>query len=162
MPLKIEFSRSKCPDSKHPESKHPVVQSPSVQSSRVLTIRPGSSFFSMPIFRQNQAYSEIVPTYSGIFRILCNPDMSRTLLRTRAYSEPSHIIRTRKLLRNQTYWQPCQTSMMEHFGKINKKHGGQDCQGPGAMNFDISFTIKTFVQTNVKTRHLHLYVFSVM
>ena len=56
------------------------------------------------IFRHIQECSKIILAYWGIFRILCNPNIFRTLVYSRSETE--------------AYSEPCQTSMMEHFAKI--------------------------------------------
>ena len=51
-------------------------------------------------FRHNQAYPGIIQVYSGIFKILCNPGIFRTML----YPEPN-ISRTRGICRTLVYSQ---------------------------------------------------------
>ena len=88
-------------------------------------------------FRHNQTYPGIIQVYSGIFRTLCYPGISKTdifksrsIFRTLAYSRYSQpwyiqnpgIFRTLVYSKSEAYSEPCQTSTMNRFAKIGNDY----------------------------------------
>ena len=97
----------------------------------------------LDILRQNQAYSGIIHTYSGIFQTLCNSSIFKTPVSSEPWNiqNSTHIRNIsflRSLLYDTLFFNTCLSFTTEVF-QLRKNVWDRWDQGPraGVMNFDI-------------------------